>query len=315
MDEVIYVELLDRHGDVASRHAARTLPVRIGRAYDNDIILDDPCVAAHHVVVQHTPAGELEIVDAGSRNGLFRVGQRQRVACERVDPSALYRAGRTEFRVRASAYRVAEELAERGAGNLREPLLALAAILAVVAALFLDTWSGINERTELATLVKTPVLIVLALFVWAGAWGLAGRLLLGERRFAAHLTAAALALIAVFLANRLDYVAFALSAPQTDYLAPCAVGVALAWGLWRHLALVIRRPRRGVALAAAAVAAACVGFFTLITQPDRADDVPQMAYLKHIKVPEARLVGGTDTRQFFRDAEQIKVELEALRRR
>ena len=74
------------------------------------ITLEDPYVAPYHVVLQHGPTGDLEISDAGSRNGLFRSGARQRVGCERIDPSARYRAGRTEFRVRAASHPVGAEL-------------------------------------------------------------------------------------------------------------------------------------------------------------------------------------------------------------
>jgi hypothetical protein len=315
MDGLIYVELLDRHGRVASRHAARALPLRIGRAYDNDLILEDPYVAPYHAVLQRAPDGGLEIVDAGSRNGLFRSGARRRFGRERIDPSARYRAGRTEFRVRPGDHPVAAELPDRGARGLREPLMALAAVLAVVAALVLEAWSGTAERVEVAKLVRTPMLWVVALLIWAGAWGLAGRLLSGERRVAAHLAAAALALTGIFLANRLDYVSFALSAPYTDFLVLCAVWAALAWGLRRHLALALERPGRGTALAAVAVAAACVGLFALLAHLGSADDPTRMAYLKHIKLPEARLVEGTATSQFFSDAVRIKSELEALRTR
>ena len=59
-----------------------------------------------------------------------------------------------------------------------------------------------------------PALIMVALlFFWAGAWGLAGRLLLGERRLAAHLTVAALTFTVYLVVARLwSYPAFALSA-------------------------------------------------------------------------------------------------------
>jgi hypothetical protein len=315
LDEVTYIEVLGRHGEVAARHAARALPMRIGRAYDNDLILEDPYVAPHHVVVERSPSGDLEIVDAGSRNGLFRAGSRHCLIRERVDPAARYRAGKTQFRVRSSTDPVAEELVDRGAGGLRELVVALMAVLAVAAVVLLHAWSSTNERTELAKLAQAPVLIVLALFIWSGAWGLAGRLLLDECRFAAHLTAAALTLIGISIADQSDYMAFALSAPGSNYLATFAVGAFLAWGLWRHLSLVIRNPGWGVALAAGAVAAVCGGSFALYSHVDRSDDLVHMAYLKAIKAPAVRLVKGSQTGQFFRDARKLKAELEALKRK
>jgi hypothetical protein len=313
MDEVINVEVLGRHGEVTFRHAARALPVRIGRAYDNDLILEDPYVAPHHVVVERSPTGELEIVDAGERNGLFRAGSGHRLTRERVDPAVRYRAGKTWLRVRSSAHPVAEELIEHDTGGLRAWVGALMAVLAAAAVARFYAWSSIDERTEPAKLALAPVAIVLALFLWSGAWGLAGRLLLGEGRFAGHLTAAGLALIGVAIADQSDYLAFALSAPGSLYLAMSAVGAALAWGLWRHLSLVTRNPGRGTALAAIAVAAVCVGSFALLSHIARVDDPTHMAYLKAIKVPAVRLVKGSEPEEFFREAEKLKGELEAVK--
>jgi len=315
VEELIYIELLERHGAVASRHPARAFPVRIGRAYDNDVILDDPYAAPHHAVLQRAPTGELEIADAGSRNGLFRCGARRRIARERVDPSARYRAGRTEFRVRPASHPVGAELPYGRMRWLRQPLLALAALLAVVGVVLLGLWSGSGERIRTDKLVSLAVFTVAALFVWAGAWGFAGRLLSGERRVAAHLAVAALALIGMLAANRLDYAAFALSAARVDFLVLFAIGAALAWGFWRHLALVVRHSTWGTALAAAAVAAACVGLTVIPVRFDVDQELTEMAYMKTIKLPAARLVEGTGTAQFLQDAERIKDELEALKQK
>jgi len=315
MDELIYLELLDHQGGVASRHAVRSLPLRIGRAYDNDLILEDPYVAPHHVALEQAPGGELEIVDAGSRNGLFRAGERQRLVRERVDPSARYRAGRTEFRVRSSAYPVAEEIPEPSVRGVRDALLAGLAVLAVVAALVFDGWSTTDVQTELPKLARTPLLVVLALFVWAGGWTLAGRLLSGTRRFAAHLSAAAIAVIGILVAEQSDYLAYALSAPLADYLGLFLVGAALTWGLSRHLGLVAQRSRRSAVLAGSAIATGFVGTYLLLAYLGGADDPMHMAYLKHIKPPELRVAHGTEVARFFQDAQSIKGELEALRRK
>ena len=55
--------------------AAGTVPaparvLRIGRALDNDLVLDDPSVSGHHAQL-HTAAGAARLVDLGSRNGTF----------------------------------------------------------------------------------------------------------------------------------------------------------------------------------------------------------------------------------------------------
>jgi pSer/pThr/pTyr-binding forkhead associated (FHA) protein len=241
MDELIYVEVLGRHGEVAARHALRGLPIRIGRAYDGDVVLDDPCVAAHHAVVARSEAGDLEIADAGSRNGLFRLGAKRRLARERVDPGARYRVGRTVFRIRTANHPVAPELVERAAARW-DRAIAWVAVLAATAAVLLCVWSETHERVEWLKLLAAPVFVLLAILGWSGAWGLAGRLLVGEARFAGHLAMGALTVLGCLAVANWDYLAFAFSAPGLRYVVAPATAAVVAWGLWRHLSLATRRP-------------------------------------------------------------------------
>ena len=310
MDELIYIEVLDRHGQVAARHATQTLPVRIGRAYDNDLIVEDPYLAPHHLVLERGPAGELELVDAGSRGGLFRAGARQRIARARVDPEARYRAGKTEFRIRSSAHRVPEELVDTRLARLRAPLTALMAVVTMAAVLYFYVWSGTFEKTDLTKLATEPVPTLLGVLAWAGAWALAGRLFSGGSRFAAHLTVGALAVTGAFVAlDQSDYLAFALSMPGTRYVALAALWAILAWGLWRHLALALRNAGRGAAFAAVALASAGIALLALYEHVQHADDLNRMEFPIAIKVPAVRLVKGSETSVFFRAADQLKVEL------
>jgi hypothetical protein len=54
-----FVETLARNGDVLHRHQVRELPIRLGRGYDNDYIIDDDYVAANHAVIEAGEQGGL----------------------------------------------------------------------------------------------------------------------------------------------------------------------------------------------------------------------------------------------------------------
>jgi hypothetical protein len=66
---MIWVEILSRHRDVAARVRVMGDEASIGRGYDNDVIVDDPYVAAHHLRVFRDAAGKLIAQDLGSANG------------------------------------------------------------------------------------------------------------------------------------------------------------------------------------------------------------------------------------------------------
>jgi hypothetical protein len=316
MDQVTYIEILGSHGDVTARHAVRRLPITIGRAYDNDVVLDDAFVAPHHVVIEESGAGELELADTGSRNGVFRAGAGQRLGRERVDPNARYRIGRVQFCIRPASHPVEPERVERRERLWSGPLAAAVAVLGAGASAFLYFWSEIFEQTEPAKLLVPALAGVLLVLVWAGAWSLAGRLLVGERRLAAHLTGAALTLIGVLgVPVLLSYPAFALSAGGLSQLYMPALGGVVAWGLWTHLRLVTRNPGRGVAIAATAVAMAVVAPLALYERAEAADDLTRMPYLKAIKPSVVRLADGRAPGDFFRDAEGLRGELEQVKGR
>lgn len=79
---------------VSAHHAgART---RIGRHGDNDVVVGDILVSAHHAELLRTEVG-LELVDLGSSNGTFVNGRRTRRAI--LEPLDLVGIGLSEFRV------------------------------------------------------------------------------------------------------------------------------------------------------------------------------------------------------------------------
>ena len=71
MGEMISVEVLSRHRDVVARYRSDASATTVGRAYDNDIVVDDPAVAAHHLRIFRDEGGSLIAEDLGSANGLF----------------------------------------------------------------------------------------------------------------------------------------------------------------------------------------------------------------------------------------------------
>ncbi|MCC5952542.1 MAG: ATP-binding cassette domain-containing protein [Acidimicrobiia bacterium] len=70
---------------------------RIGREVDNDVVIEDLLVSRHHAELHRNPAGQLTLVDVGSRNGTFVNGRRVTEAS--LDDNDLVAIGHTTFRV------------------------------------------------------------------------------------------------------------------------------------------------------------------------------------------------------------------------
>lgn len=71
MKPPFYIEILAENGEVQRRERIAALPIRIGRGYDNDFILDDAHTAAQHAIVEDDGAGGLLLRDLGSQNGVI----------------------------------------------------------------------------------------------------------------------------------------------------------------------------------------------------------------------------------------------------
>src|SRR5256885_15807882 len=75
--------------------------IRIGRAPDNDVVVDDMLVSRYHAELLIAPGGHYEIVDLGSHNGTFVDGQRTDRAI--VGETNIIGLGHQQFRLVAGA--------------------------------------------------------------------------------------------------------------------------------------------------------------------------------------------------------------------
>ena len=71
MTQEYFVKLVSRGGELLQRYGFNELPIHLGRAYNNHIILDDPYTAAHHAVILRNDHGELVIRELHTQNGIF----------------------------------------------------------------------------------------------------------------------------------------------------------------------------------------------------------------------------------------------------
>lgn len=96
----IVVELLSRENKVINHYFVDKNSLSIGRAYDNDVRIDDPYVCPHHITFEERNCeGEasISINDNGSLNGV-KVNKTAIVESQ-IDPSDIITIGRSRIRV------------------------------------------------------------------------------------------------------------------------------------------------------------------------------------------------------------------------
>jgi hypothetical protein len=308
---VIWVEILGRHGEVVARHRCDGAEARIGRGYDNDVVVDDPMVAARHLVVRRGEDGRLVAEDQGSASGIFvgEAGPQQRVT---VDGDQPLRIGRTLVRIREPGHPVAPERKAAPVVHAWPRVLALAA--AVIALETFLAWLGDTSERKVAR-YALPIGIHAALtLAWTSAWAVLTRIFAGQARFDRHLIIALTGLLAFSIADEIvDAAAFAFSWRLLADLTYVAAWVFLAGLCWLHLREIGHAHLKLKAAVVFGLAAAAVGAQTL-AQAELRQWTPRQSYLRDLKPPFMRIASPQDGAAFFDDAAKLKAKLDRARK-
>lgn len=307
MDAVIWVEILSRHREVVARHRFAASEVRIGRGYDNDLVLDDPAIAVHHLRVYRAETGDLIAEDIGSVNGMFLGGDRRRHERVLLDGDEIIRIGGVQLRVRDAGYGVPRERALQPPALLWPAAAGLAA--AILGAAALSQWLGETGETKASRYVMLLLGLAGSVLVWTAVWTVLSRVFAGKAQFERNLIIALSGLLAYTLyAQFAQFAAFALA-----WRGPAAFEYVAMWGIlgivcYGHLQALGTRRRVGIA-AVAAVAVLAIATQSL-TQSEARADFGQQSYLHRLLPPALRLAPLQNETAFFAGVEQLRSELD-----
>ena len=288
------LEVIDRDGHVRQVWPIRAWPARIGRALDNDVVLTDPHVAAHHLKLEDAGGGVL-VMDTGETvNGVTvgtrRVGAGMRATLALEGEPLDLGVGRTRLRLRLAETVLAPEVPLAGL-QVRHPRLlpSLALAVLVVAGVAFGTYLDSDPDNFVRTAGSTLLVGLTAAALWCGAWALLSKTITRQGHFGWHLRVFVIAALALLALNVLPgLVAFALSWPWlTDFsfIATFAVGAA---ALYFHLlGIEPARPRRlrWVVATGAVVAVA----LTLWFNQQRTSRIGDELYMSHLYPPALRI--------------------------
>lgn len=319
----LIVEVLDGRGGVRARVRVDALPLRIGRALRNDLILDDPWVDAEHARITDDGTGAMVVEDAGSVNGIVPGGTSTRVATVPALPGTEFRLGRTVLRLRDSDEPVPPALRVDAPGHRVVPRWAttgrgqLALCIAAAAAFGIQSWLGSTDRSAAADTFVTVLGLALIGTAWAGLWSVAGRIIVHRFRFLAHLALLCAALIiGLALAAAAEWIAFIFPDDPISPAAGLVLGLVLfAALLVGHLGLATTLPARRRWLSGAIASSIILALVAIaaLTDPDTFTDVPEFAGT--IKVPAARWIPMQSTTDFAESAASLREDVEALLRK
>lgn len=316
------LEVVDA-GGVRARLRLDSLPLTVGRAYANDLILDDPYVDGRHARIALDEAGALVVEDLGSVNGLATPGTPGRAARLAAGPGTEVRLGRTVLRFRDPDEAVPPALPDREEPAAPAPARArwtsstparLGVAAAAVAWVAAYTWLENHERSSGSDVLAGTMVFATAAAVWAGVWAVAGRVAGQRSHYAGHLAVFSAAAVAgMVLAGAASWDSFlfpdaGLTAPLWLLAWPALVAATVAG----HLSLASALPPRRRWRAGLGVAAAMLLFAgaSTLAADDEFSDVPDFAGV--LKPFPVRWIPMSDQAEFAEMADELKKEVDEL---
>ena len=269
---MIFLEVLDRRGRLLDRHRIDRCPITIGRAYANDVIVDDPYVCPTHLRLLRTDDGALGVEDLGSVNGTHGDPDGARISRATLPSDGRVRIGNTVLRFRRDDASVPPALVQiHGAGGstrLTRAPVALASWVIVAVLLMNSVLIEGYERPQGWRVAGLGILFVVGISVWAAAWALVTRVVTHDWRFLAHASVACIFLGLDLIGDTVQgYVRFIGAGTWSGTLLSVACDAGpVGWLFSAHLALVGTMKARK-RLAVATVAALCLlGLFTFASR-------------------------------------------------
>jgi pSer/pThr/pTyr-binding forkhead associated (FHA) protein len=313
MSSPYFIEILNRSGDVKERHRLVSLPIRIGRAYDNDVILDDPHSATYHAQILANDQGKLVVHDLGSKNGLVCRNQRHHEIA--LDGNCVFRLGHSNLRLRTADFQVAAELADDTNHNWEGWPPALLGLFLVALFILGRRWLFNNEENNPITYLMTLGTALGIAVLWAGAWAFINRMLDGHHRLGRHLFIAGCGYAAVeiwaLLSNILGY---AFSLPFFTGYGGLLEVLIVVLTLYYHLNTVHSRHPRRIQIICLSLLMIFFGN-SLMSNYQRTGILTDELYMSQLLPPAFQITPTHSLDTFFSAAQNLKGKVDQASRK
>jgi hypothetical protein len=311
MSAPYFVETLARNGDVLHRHQVDALPIRLGRGYDNDFIVDDAHCAARHAIIESDQDGRMVLRDLGSRNGVIHQGKRKLSLV--ITGDTVVRLGHTTLRVRAANFPVPAEQLDRTRHSWEGGMPGLIGMFLIGVVSLVAVWLSDTQSFQLIRYLQALAYGIGIGLVWGGAWAFANRLFGRHARLGRHLFIFGSALAAVLLLQAvLSVLAFSFSLESlTRYGSHLAI-LLVAGMLYFHLSTVKPNSSRRFAVTCLALALLGSGL-TLISNEQRTGRLRSELFMSVILPPSMKVAKDHNVEEFMGKVGAMKAKLDAER--
>jgi len=309
------IEILNRSGQVLQRVAYSGGELSVGRAYDNDIIVSDPYVCAHHLAI----TGKDGIViarDLDSVNGTYIGRERDRVEEATLGDESLIHFGHSQMRFRKAQSPVAASWRDTSRHGLLawfgKPWMLVATVMLALLAMTMDNLLDSGESMGAGELAGQLLYPLIGILVWAGFWSLINRIISHSANFHVHLGITCAGIVGMLLSFQLISLAgFAFAwDPVVPWLRLAGRITVLAFVVYAHLRYATHGREWVQAVVAGFSGILLFGTPTVgdILDQSEFNNLPDLNPL--LKPPAFQVRPGVSVESFFDDARSLKIRLD-----
>ncbi len=315
-----FLEVVDRSGLVRERVSLDQSPVIIGRAYDCQVIIDDPYVCPQHVKVSLVENGELLIEDLGSVNGLSVTKHGAKQSQLQLRPGGDCFIGWTKLRFRRRDEQVLPARHDHSRqlvfSLLQQPKFLAILIIFPFLQLMFSSWLEEARQVEPYTLLVAPATVYIFLLIWALVWSVVGKLLVHRACFFTHFALASVMTGLILIADSvIAYVLFMfdmdLLQTYVQLLISFIITVVI---IYAHLHFASRTKPKSQLLIAVLISAMFTVFSVYIEYEGDDEFSSSPEYSVYIKPPMFVFGSTQTTDEFLSGMDEVEREVDTLKK-
>jgi hypothetical protein len=314
---IALIERLDRDGHVLQSTLVYRWPMKIGRSFEADLVLDDPHLAPLHAELDVAEQG-LQLKVGETINGAMVGTQHVQAGQVMTLTTALaWRVGNTRLRVRLASEPIepeqplARHLATTDAAS-HGPRWSkvLPWLLVSVLVMLFDQWLDNDPGTPMNSYLSAALITLAVTFGWTLFWALGNKLFQGRLHFKAHLRLALLyGLVWTALEAILPLLAYVTGWTALSRVSDVVSAGVLCALVWAHLSQIMPAHRNGLMAAVAALYMGGVGLHIWFNE-QRTGKLFSEMYATALPPPSWRLAGTQPVSALINDAKGLKAKLD-----
>jgi len=312
MEAPVVVEVLDRFGKVKERHKVSQFPIKIGRSYKCDIILDDNYISPEHIELMLDGDGHIMAIDLHSDNGMFTIHPVIRHDILTLNDDQRIRIGHTDIRIRSEDFSVRETFFDHGRPSQWHLIMTngffLPLIWGIMAGILLFNQHLVTPHEITFNLLLASVLpILIIIVVWTFIWSVISKIITHKFYFAYHgIHVGILLSIFYFIELGFEYLEFffPLNGLQDTLtiFSDLAFILFLFYGHLRQSTHFSRRKTKAVSIVATSILVGVTYLISYVNQPQFSG---QPQYSAIIKPPGYVITAPSSLDDFFANSENL----------